>query len=73
MNREAVALNTPVFTVFEGRLGAVDEELIASGRMRRLSSTDDATLVKRDRRTATDARIRRDPREFTALLLAAVM
>ncbi len=36
MNREAVALGTPVFTVFEGRLGAVDERLIAEGRLRRL-------------------------------------
>ncbi len=34
MNREAVALGTPVFTVFEGRLGAVDERLIADGRLR---------------------------------------
>ena len=31
MNREAVALGTPVFTTFEGRLGAVDEELFARG------------------------------------------
>ena len=37
MNREAVALGTPVYTVFEGRLGAVDERLIAEGRLRRLS------------------------------------
>ena len=29
MNREAVALGTPVWTTFEGRLGAVDERLIA--------------------------------------------
>ena len=36
MNREAVALGTPVFTVFEGRLGAVDERLIAEGRLARL-------------------------------------
>src|ERR1019366_4368509 len=33
MNREAVALATPVFTVFEGRLGAVDEALISAGRL----------------------------------------
>ena len=31
MNREAVALGTPVWTTFEGRLGAVDERLIADG------------------------------------------
>src|SRR2546430_10797960 len=33
MNREAVALGTPVYTVFEGRLGAVDERLLAEGRL----------------------------------------
>ena len=32
MNREAVALGTPVYTTFEGRLGAVDERLIGEGR-----------------------------------------
>ena len=31
MNREAVALGTPVFTTFEGRLGAVDEQLLREG------------------------------------------
>ena len=36
MNREAVALGTPVYTTFEGRLGAVDEQLIAEGRLLRL-------------------------------------
>src|SRR5205807_6221522 len=42
MNREAVALGTPVYTVFEGRVGAVDERLLADGRLRRL--TDPETL-----------------------------
>ena len=36
MNREAVALGTPVWTTFQGRLGAVDERLIAEGRLRTL-------------------------------------
>ena len=36
MNREAVALGTPVFTTFEGRLGAVDEALLREGRLRKL-------------------------------------
>ena len=31
MNREAVALGTPVYTIFSGRMGAVDEALIADG------------------------------------------
>ena len=34
MNREAVALGVPVYTTFAGQLGAVDEALIADGRLR---------------------------------------
>ena len=70
MNREAVALGTPVWTTFEGRLGAVDEQLIASGRMRRLERADQIELRKRD--PATTERVRRDPGVLVALLLSAV-
>ena len=44
MNREAVALGTPVYTTFEGRLGAVDERLIAEGRLRKLDRSRRAEL-----------------------------
>src|SRR3989440_10779149 len=47
MNREAVALGTPVYTTFEGRLGAVDETLLREGRMHRLSNPDEIVLEKR--------------------------
>jgi predicted glycosyltransferase len=67
MNREAVALGTPVWTTFEGRPGAVDEQLIASGRLRRLTSPDEIVLVKRERSDAD--RMRRDPGLLAALLL----
>ena len=70
MNREAVALRTPVWTTFEGRLGAVDEQLIASGRMRRLERADQIELRKRDTAAAGD-RIRRDPGLLVALFLDA--
>ena len=40
MNREAVALGTPVYTTFGGRLGAVDEALIREGRLVRLRARD---------------------------------
>jgi predicted glycosyltransferase len=72
MNREAVALGTPVFTVFEGRLGAVDERLIAEGRLRRLARAQDVNLVKRDPAEAHTPRIRRDPAVLTDLLLSPV-
>ncbi|MEA2246813.1 MAG: uncharacterized protein QOH46_1342 [Solirubrobacteraceae bacterium] len=68
MNREAVALGTPVYTTFEGRLGAVDEQLIAEGRLRRLERAGDLQLSKRAE--ADGARIRRDPALLVDLLCA---
>jgi uncharacterized protein len=47
MNREAVALGTPVYTTFEGRLGAVDERLIEAGRLRMLTRPEELDLGKR--------------------------
>jgi predicted glycosyltransferase len=65
MNREAVALGTPVYTTFEGRLGAVDERLIAEGRLRRLERAEDVVLAKREPLAAGAERVRRDPERFT--------
>ena len=71
MNREAVALGTPVWTTFEGRLGAVDERLINDGRMRRLMSADEVVLERRKDGAAAPARIRRDPAILTDLFVKA--
>jgi uncharacterized protein len=68
MNREAVALGTPVWTTFEGRMGAVDERLIAEGRLRRLQRADELVLAKRAS-VAAD-RVRRDPAVLADLLCA---
>ena len=67
MNREAVALGTPAWTTFEGRPGAVDEQLIADGRLRRLARPEQIELRKRD--GGVEGRVRRDPGELVALLL----
>jgi predicted glycosyltransferase len=82
MNREAVALGTPVYTTFRGRLGAVDERLIAEGRMRSLEDPRELDLAKRGASAACDAgesaesspsrRIRRDPGLLVELLLSPV-
>ncbi len=47
MNREAVALGTPVYTTYGGRLGGVDEALMRSGRLRPLIDPRAMELVKR--------------------------
>jgi predicted glycosyltransferase len=59
MNREAVALGTPVFTTFSGRMGGVDEALIADGRLRVLD--DPAALPLRKRTTPVGVLHPRDP------------
>jgi uncharacterized protein len=69
MNREAVALGTPVYTTFEGRIGAVDERLIAENRLRKLGSAHELDLSRHDR-AGGEPRIRRDPRRLVDLLLS---
>jgi predicted glycosyltransferase len=69
MNREAVALGTPVYTTFEGRLGAVDEALLREGRLRKLDDPDQIRVERRGPQATV--RIRRDPRELVNMLLSA--
>ncbi len=70
MNREAVALGTPVYTIFSGRMGAVDEELLRAGRLRELS--DPEALELRKRGAPADERERRDPELLVGAVLGAV-
>ena len=66
MNREAAVLGTPVYSIFEGRLGAIDERLAAEGRLRFLSDPGELELVRK----APDAwrnRVRRDPEDLLRL------
>jgi predicted glycosyltransferase len=41
MNREAAALGVPVYSIFRGRIGAVDRYLSQTGRLQLLESVDD--------------------------------
>ncbi len=67
MNREAVALGTPVYTIFSGRMGAVDEALIAAGSLRELTGADALELTPRQ-----GERGPRNPRD-PAVLINAVL
>jgi hypothetical protein len=66
MNREAVALGTPVWTTFEGRLGAVDEALIKAGKLRKLERPEQIEVAKRV--SGVDERVRRDIGVIVAML-----
>jgi predicted glycosyltransferase len=66
MNREAAVLRTPVWSVFDGRLGAVDERLVAEGRLRLLRDPDEVEVKKKPADTWRD-RTRRDPNDLLRL------
>ena len=68
MNREAAVLGTPVWAIFEGKMGAVDEMLAREGRLRFLT---DPAEVKIEKKPADqwEHRVRRDPRDLLKLAL----
>ncbi len=66
MNREAVALGTPVYTTYGGRLGGVDEALMHEGRLRPLTSAKAIELKKRE---GEGERMRRDPDALVEIVL----
>ena len=55
MNREAAALGVPVYSIFRGKTGAVDEYLAKTGRMLLLQSVEDVKDRLRLVRRTTDA------------------
>jgi predicted glycosyltransferase len=69
MNREAVALGTPVYTIYGGRLGGVDEQLIRDGRLRPL--TDPRGIDVGKHRGERRLRERRDPQLLVDDILGA--
>ena len=68
MNREAAVLGTPVWSIFEGRLGAVDEQLAQEGRLRFLRGPGDLVLEPKPA-GAYEQRVRRDPADLLRLAL----
>jgi predicted glycosyltransferase len=66
MNREAVALGTPVYTTYGGRLGGVDEWLIRENRLRPLTDPRALDLTKHG---SHGERTRRDPQLLVDLIL----
>ena len=70
MNREAVALGTPVYTTFSGQMGGVDEVLIHEDRLRVL--TDPAELPLRKRTDPVGVLNPRDPEFLVEAVLGAV-
>lgn len=51
MNREAAVLGTPAYSIFGGRLPAADQSLIAQGRMVRIESANELSLINIEKKT----------------------
>ena len=58
MNREAAAVGVPVYSIFRGTIGAVDQHLKGEGRLILIESVEDVAakiqLAKRPRRSIAD-------------------
>jgi predicted glycosyltransferase len=50
MNREAVVLGTPAYSVFQGRMAGVDQKMIANGMLHTLQSSDDLERLSLSRK-----------------------
>ena len=63
MNREAAALGVPVYSIFRGRIGAVDLQLRAEGRLVLIESVQDVdrkiNFTKRPRKPLTEVSSKR--------------
>ena len=68
MNREAAVLGTPVWSIFEGPMGGVDEMLIREGRLHLLDDPDEIAVQRKDAERY-EARVRRDPADLLDLAL----
>jgi hypothetical protein len=68
MNREAAVLGTPVWSIFEGKMGAVDELLAREGRLRFLKDLQEVK-IERKPPGRTEQRVKRDPRDLLKLAL----
>jgi predicted glycosyltransferase len=66
MNREAAVLGTPVWSIFEGPLGGVDELLVREGRMRILRDPEELNVERRSD-NSFERRVRRDPADLLKL------
>jgi predicted glycosyltransferase len=71
MNREAAVLGTPVWSIFEGKLGAVDEMLVREGRLKVLRDPEQVS-VERKPADAYDKRARRDLADLLRLAVPGV-
>ncbi len=66
INREAAVLGVPAYTIFAGRVGGIDQRLMAEGRLRRLERPEELVPGKREHGPLAT----RDPNLLADLILS---
>lgn len=56
MNREAAALGVPAASIYQGDWAAIDQQLVAEGRLKRIATEADVRNLRIEKKTATGAR-----------------
>ena len=69
MNREAAALGVPAASIYAGEWAAIDEQLVAEGRLKKIASRDDVDSLTVQKKTGTTPRAKRTTRVEVAKLI----
>ena len=72
MNREAAALGVPVYSIFRGKIGAVDRYLSENKRLTLLTSKDDVRNKLRVRKRARLSEIKENRSDALEAIMTAV-
>jgi predicted glycosyltransferase len=56
MNREAAALGVPAASIYAGKWAAIDEQLVAEGRLQRISSSEEIRSLSTEKKGASTPR-----------------
>jgi predicted glycosyltransferase len=69
MNREAAALGVPAASIYAGKWAAIDEQLVAEGRLKKIASREDFDSLAVQKKTSTPPRAKRSTRAEVAKLI----
>jgi predicted glycosyltransferase len=73
MNREAAALGVPVYSIFRGRMGAVDQYLVDTGRLTVIETIEDiSTKIALTRRTPAPLHVETQSNSLDCILEAVI-
>jgi predicted glycosyltransferase len=55
MNREAAALGVPAASIYQGEWAAIDQKLVADGRLKRIATEADVRALRIEKKRTTAA------------------